>query len=490
MNLKNLLAAIGGEIRDRNEVTGVSVDSRKIKPGMVFVAYEGVEVDGHNYIDQAIENGAVAVVGEKELKLNVVYVQVSDGRMAWAQLIAKMCGNPEKRLKIIGVTGTDGKTTTTNLIYSILKTAGKKVGMVSTIVAKIGEKEVDTGLHTTSPDPDVLWEFLKQMVDEGCEYAVLEVTSHGLEQERFGKIVFEVGVLTNLAHDHLELHKSVEEYARAKAKLFARSKVSVLSRGTKFLEVFKKKAKGKLVIYDRTKEVVEEEYLIENGQIRQKFAIMIAGKNMEITTTLLGEYNQENILAAIKVGEGLGLNASVITRGIESLEGLPGRMQFIANDRGINAVVDFAHTENAMRQVLSVVRKKLMKKKEKLIVVFGCNGQRDRSKRAPMGKTACEFADLVVVTTEDPRKESVEQIFEDIRVGCEEGGGVINRNYFRVDDRKAAIKKAVEMAKKSDWVMCLGKGHEQSMNMGGVEKAWNEVEVVKVVIADFGPEIY
>lgn len=433
-------------VLEQGKIKGVQTDSREVKKGDIFVAYKGVAVDGHDFVAQAIEKGAVAVVGERKMELPVPYYQVKNGRLAWAQLVAAFYGNPEKKLKIIGVTGTDGKTTTVNLIFSILQAAGKKTGMVSTIAAKIGGKEKDTGLHTTSPDPAVLWSFLKEMVDAGCEFAVLEVTSHGLEQERLGEIEFEIGVLTNVASDHLELHGSRENYLKAKAKLFERSRVSVLNEKSWGLEYLKKVAKGKVVTY--------------------------TGR----------DYIEENQEAARMVGRELGIDEKTIEKGIESLGQLAGRFERVENKLGIKTIVDFAHTEQGMRAVLGRVRK-MKKKGERVIVVFGCNGERDRTKRAPMGRAACELADLVVVTTEDPRRESVEQIFGDIEVGCREAGGVLNKTYWREDDRRKAIEMAIhELAKKGDWVVCLGKGHEQSMNINGVETPWDEVGVVREIL--------
>lgn len=431
----------------------VQTDSRKVKKGDVFVAYKGVSVDGHDFIDQAIENGAVKVIGERDLNLKVPYQRVENGRLAWAQEVAKFYKNPETKLKIIGVTGTDGKTTTTNLIYQILKAAGKKVGMVSTINAIVGDKKIETGLHTSSLDPDELWKILAQLVKQKTEYVVLETTSHGLAQDRFGKIIFEVGVITNLAHDHLEFHKTIDEYAKAKAILMAKSKISVINNQINQKEIFVNAARGNVIFYDLKSDDLND-----------------------IKTSLQGDYNKENILAAIKTAEVLGIDREATRRGIANLKNLKGRFEMVPNKLGINLVVDFAHTEQGLKNVLSLVRKEKLEKGRQLVVVFGCNGERDRSKRAPMGKVASELADRVIITTEDPRKERVDQIFSDIELGCLQ---TRKNNYERVDDRKEAIKMAIGLAKKGDWVLFLGKGHEQSMNFKGVETPWNEVEVVR-----------
>ncbi len=482
MRLEKVLKGIADFSQDI-EITNIVTDSRKVTIGSLFIAYEGVAVDGHDYINGAIKKGATAVVGEREIKgLTVPYFQVKNGRLAWAKTISNWYGNPEKKLKIVGITGTDGKTTTTNLIYHILKAAGKKVSMTSTINAVVGEESFDVGLHTSSPDPDKLWELLDKMVKSGSEYAVLEATSHGLEQNRFGDIEFEVGVLTNLAHDHLEFHKTIERYAEAKAKLFEKSKVSILNKHAEHLDVFRNAA-VKDVTYDAEKEVSDVRYELEAEELIQKFSVELDDKWLEIKTSLLGTYNIENILAAIKVAKTLGIENEKIVKGIESLPALKGRFEIVPNKRGLTTIVDFAHTEQGMRNVLTLVKEKLVKKGNRIITVFGCNGERDRSKRAPMGETACELSDLVIVTTEDPRTEDVDQIFEDIQVGCEKAGAKLDESYFRIDDRKEAIGFAVnKLAKKGDFVMCLGKGHEKSMNIGGVETPWDERAVVEEIL--------
>lgn len=483
MNIKKVLEGVTGKDVEELEILGVVSDSRKVQPGFLFVAYDGVEVDGHQYIDKAIKNGAVAIVGEKEMMLDKPYFKVENGRLAWAKMLANFYGNPEKKLKIIGVTGTDGKTTTTNLIYEFLKTSGEKVGMVSTIKAVIGGVELDTGLHTSSPDPDVLWPWLSQMVETGQTHLVLETTSHGLSQYRLGGIKFEIGVLTNFAHDHLEFHKTIENYRNAKAMLFEKSKVSVLNKRSGEYDYFKSSAIGEVISYDIQSEIRAVKYIEEAESVTQKFEVLLGGKWLKLETGMLGEYNLENILAAIKTVTLLGVKIETIALVLKNFGNLAGRFQIVSNNRGIRTIVDFAHTEQGMRSVVSMVRKYLAKKDEKIIVVFGCNGERDITKRRPMGRTASQLADMVVVTTEDPRRESIDEIFSQICRGCEEFGGILDKNIFRVDDRKMAIDLAVnKLAKKGDWILFLGKGHEKSMNIDGVETDWDEVSVVKEVL--------
>ncbi|MFZ2202146.1 MAG: UDP-N-acetylmuramoyl-L-alanyl-D-glutamate--2,6-diaminopimelate ligase [Microgenomates group bacterium] len=482
MKLGSILIGVvnNNQIVPNIDIDLITPDSRKVKPGTVFVAYAGVVVDGHSYIEGAIKAGAVAVVGERDVSPSVPYFRVENGRLAWAKMMANFYENPEKKLKIIGVTGTDGKTTTTNLIYAMLRLAGKKVAMVSTIKAVIAEQEFDTGLHTSSPDPDILWKWLEKIVEAGEEYVVLETTSHGLAQYRFGDIKFNVGVLTNLAHDHLEFHKTHEAYRDAKAMLFENSNVSVVNECSAEAEYFKSKATARVVAYDVRKETRNVIYKESKEKIWQEFELKLDGDWKKAKTSLLGEYNLENILAAGKAVKALGVSEEVIIKAIEEFQPLPGRFQVVENNRSFRAIVDFAHTEQGLRSVIGLVRQYLRKKGERIIVVFGCNGERDQTKRAPMGKAACELADLVVVTTEDPRKEPVEQIYKQIEEGCLAAGGLLNKTFYRIDDRREAIKFAInELAGKGDWVLFLGKGHEKSMNIDGVETPWDEIEMVR-----------
>jgi len=487
-SLREILAGVSevGSEFSSLEIEKVTPDSRKVSSGSVFVAYSGVEVDGHNFIDQAIDKGAAAIVGEKASFAKEVegkgipYFLVDNGRLAWAKMVANLCDNPEKKLTIIGITGTDGKTTTTNLIYQMLLKAKLNVAMVSTIKAVIAGKEFDTGLHTSSPDPDILWEWLSQIVKAGQTHVVLETTSHGLAQYRFGDIKFDVGVLTNLAHDHLEFHKTIQAYRDAKAMLFANSLVSVINSRSKESAFFQSKAAAKLVRYDINKDIRNVSYVEEDGVFWQEFEIKIFDKWIKTRSRLLGEYNLENILAASKAADEVGVEGEKIILAIQDFEQLPGRFQSVVNTKGIHTIVDFAHTEQGLSSVISLVKNHLRKEDEKIIVVFGCNGGRDQTKRAPMGRVACNLADMTVVTTEDPRKEDVNQIYLQIEQGCLESGGVLGKTLFREDDRSKAIDMAINiLARKGDWVLFLGKGHEKSMNIDGVETPWDEVLVVK-----------
>jgi len=366
---------------------------------------------------------------------------------------------PSRRLKVVGVTGTDGKTTTVNLIYEILKEAGLSVAMVSTVSAKIGSEEIDTGFHVTAPDPWLLQKLMRRMVDKGIRYLVLEITSHGLDQFRVWGINYEVGVITNVTHEHLDYHKSFENYLATKAKLFLHSKVAVLNKDDQSYGYLEEKIKK------------QELRIISYGIKKQAD---FTPKNFPFKIKLPGEYNQYNCLAAIAATSVLGASPEEIKRVVGGFSGVEGRMQEIKEGQDFKAIVDFAHTPNALEQVLGTLRKGLGKGKN-LIAVFGAAGLRDKTKRPLMGEVAGRLADLAVITAEDPRTEKVEDICQQIAEGVKRAGG----KFKIILDRTEAIAYAVNLAKKGDIVVVCGKGHEKSMCFGTTEFPWSDQETVK-----------
>ncbi|MCK4588784.1 UDP-N-acetylmuramoyl-L-alanyl-D-glutamate--2,6-diaminopimelate ligase, partial [Candidatus Woesebacteria bacterium] len=373
-------------------LSGLTDDSRSVKKGFLFVAITGLKVDAHKFIPKAIQAGAVAIVGEKEPDKTwldkITYIKVPNSRQALGLLASAWYGHPSKKLKVIGVTGTDGKTTTATLIYWILKKAGKKAGLISTVSAKIGEKEFETGLHVTSSEPLKLQEFLAKMVEKKCEYVVLEVTSHGLDQERVAGIKFDIGVLTNITHEHLDYHKSWQAYRRAKAKLFEGVNLVVLNKDDKsfsYISRFVSK-KAKIISYALKKAA---DLNLEN--------IVLSGK-----TKLLAEYNLANTLAAVAVTRELGVSEEDIKTALSSFKLPTGRLEKINEGRDFDIYIDFAHTPNALEKVLSHLRKET---KGRLITIFGSAGERDKEKRFLMGEIAARLADVSIFTAEDPRTE-------------------------------------------------------------------------------------
>lgn len=366
-------------------------------------------------------------------------------------------GYPSRNLKLIGVTGTDGKTTVSNLVYHILKYAGKRVSVISTIYGKVGTQVFDTGFHVTTPNAKVLQKYFQQAYKEGSEYFVVEATSHGLDQYRLLGCRFEVGILTNITHEHLDYHLTFENYLKAKSKLFKKSKISILNvDDDSFLEV-KKTAQAKVITYGFSKKA---ELNLDNFTFK---------------TTLPGEYNKYNILAASACAKALGIDDKTIQKAIADFHTLAGRMEEIKNKKGIKIVVDFAHTPNALEQALTSLRKE---KGGKLIAVFGAAAERDLEKRPAMGGISARLADITILTDEDPRFEDRMKIINEIAQGAYQAGASDNKTIFKEPDRAKAIKLALSFAKKGDVVGIFGKGHEQSMNYKGKELPWSDQKAV------------
>jgi len=360
-------------------------------------------------------------------------------------------GFPTRRLIVIGVTGTDGKTTTTNMIYQILRGAGKKVSMVSSINAIMGGKEYDTGFHVSSPDPLTVQKFAKEAVSNKDQYLVLEVTSHALDQYRFWGINFEVGVITNITHDHLDYHKTSGNYHKTKLKLIKMSKFSVVNENLG-------KSGGKIITFGLCK-----------GDFNQR--------DIKLKLKIIGDYNIENALAALAVACVLNIDKKIAQKVLESFSGVAGRMEEVKNKLGIKIIVDFASTPNALEQALKTLRTQA--RPGRMIAVFGSASERDIQKRPMMGKISAKLADVTIICDEDPRFENRNKIIEEIAEGAYKMGAKNGISLFKEADRQKAIKLAISLAKKGDTVGIFGKGHERSMNYHGVEKPWSDFTAVK-----------
>lgn len=363
-------------------------------------------------------------------------------------------GFPTRGLKVIGVTGTDGKTTTTTMIYQILKLVGKKVSMVSTVNAVIGGKDYDTGFHVTSPDPFMVQKFANSARQNNDEYLVLEVTSHALDQYRFWGMQFEIGVITNITHEHLDYHKTFANYFQTKLKLIKDAKFAVVNQGIGGI----RDSQGNRVMT----------FGLDKGDFNQK--------DIKLKLKLVGDYNLENALAAMAVAFVLDIPREVTQKVLEDFEGVEGRMEEVKNMKGIKIIVDFAHTPNALEQSLKTLRKQT---KGRLISVFGRAGQRDIQMRPKLGEISAKLADIIVITAEDPRGE-LETISKQIMDGAIKTGAKLNKNLFVINDRSEAINFAInKLAKKGDLVGIFGKGHEKSMNLDGKkELPWSDKGVV------------
>ena len=386
-------------------------------------------VDGNDFISEAIQKGATAIVSERPrpktgILSGVTYIKVADSREALGEIAADWYGTNKGNLKIIGVTGTKGKTTTCHLIYHILTTVGKKAGLVSSIVAKIGDTEEDTGFHTTSPDVLELHRLLARMVKAGCEYAVIEVSSHGIDQQRIAGVKFDIGVLTNIAPEHLDYHKTFAEYRRVKLAFLNSAKQKIISPETTNLDI------------------------------------------------LPGKFNNINAETAIEVAAALGIDRKSALQALHLFKLPPGRLEEIKNNLGLKIIIDFAHTPESLREILTYLRQIT---KGKLIAVFGCAGERDPGKREPMGEIAGELADLSIFTAEDPRRENVFAILKTMEKKA--------KNYLEIPERGEAIAAALSLAEKGDTVVICGKGHEKSMCYGGIEHPWSDQESVRQALS-------
>jgi UDP-N-acetylmuramoyl-L-alanyl-D-glutamate--2,6-diaminopimelate ligase len=485
-------------------INGISIDSRAVQPGQLFVAMTGGTTDGHNYIQKAIDNGAVAVVGEKDLSgLSVPYIRLENTRQALTWMAGAFHDWPGRKLTVIGVTGTDGKTTTTNLLYHILIAANIKAGMISTVNAVIGDEVLDTGFHVTTPDAHDVQRYLAKMVEAGLTHVVLETTSHGWAQHRADACEFDIGVVTNITHEHMNEHGNYENYRAAKARLFSSLEITLPKpQGNPRLGVINRDDPKSFDFLNDFIKVNKLNYgLGEDAEVRAinasyspsgiHFTAQSRDFQVDVTSKLVGAYNVSNCLAALTAAVyGLGVEPEVAARGIASLEGIPGRMERIDMGQDFTAIVDFAHTPNALKSALEAARQMT---KGRVICVFGSAGLRDKEKRRIMAETSAELADLTVLTAEDPRTESLEGILEEMAAGARSRGGREGETFWRVADRGEAIRFALRLARPGDILLSCGKGHEQSMCFGQTEYLWDDRTAMRAALAEYqgveGPQM-
>ena len=474
-------------------VHGIQFDSRKVTPGDIFVAFTGGNIDGHDFIDSAINHGALAVVGTRDIgNLSVPYIKVGDSREALAYLSSRFFDNPARKMTIIGVTGTDGKTTTANLIYEILKAAGLKAGLISTVNAVIGDTVIDTGFHVTTPEATDIQQYLAAMVEAGITHVVLESTSHGLAQHRVTGCEYDIAVVTNITHEHLDYHGTYEEYRAAKSRMFT-SLVQThdKARGNPRLAVLNRDD----ISYDHLSAIVTTNQISygtqENADLVARnitstvhgvdFTVVGEGFESRVHCLLPGRFNVSNCLAAISVAIGLGIDIQTVVKGIDTLKGVPGRMEPIVMGQPFDAIVDFAHTPNALKVALETAREM---NKNRIIAVFGSAGLRDRQKRRMMAEVSIKLADVTFLTAEDPRTESLKDILAEMADAATLAGGIEGQTFFRVEDRGEAIRRAVKMAKPGDLVIACGKGHEQSMCFDTTEYAWDDRTAMRAALSE------
>ncbi|HAV78879.1 MAG TPA: UDP-N-acetylmuramoyl-L-alanyl-D-glutamate--2,6-diaminopimelate ligase [Anaerolineae bacterium] len=485
-------------------INGISIDSRAVKSGDLFVALTGGTADGHTYIQTAIDKGAVAIAGEKKIVgLSVPYIRLNNTRQALTWIAGSFYEWPGRKLTVIGVTGTDGKTTTTNLIYQILIAANLKAGMISTVNAVIGDEVLDTGFHVTTPDAHDVQRYLAQMVDAGLTHVVLETTSHGWSQFRVDACEFDIGVVTNITHEHMNEHGNYENYRAAKGRLFSSLEVTsekpignprlgvINHDDVKSFDFLNSLIKVNKLNYGLGDEADVRAINVEYSASGIRFTAKSPMFNVDVSSNLVGAYNVSNCLAAMTATiYGLGIKPEVAAQGIGSLDGIPGRMERIDLGQNFTAIVDFAHTPNALRVALEAGR---TMSKGRVISVFGSAGLRDKEKRRMMAETSAELADLTVLTAEDPRTESLDGILEEMAAGSRSKGGIEGKTFWKIPDRGEAIRFALRLARPSDIVLSCGKGHEQSMCFGEREHLWDDRIAMRAALSEFlgleGPQM-
>jgi len=489
--LKEILPA--GGLPD-TEITGLTADSRRVEPGFLFVAVRGQTTDGHRFLAEAAARGAAALAGEAaDPGLSRPYLRVDDSRLFLARAASAWHGRSARRMVVLGVTGTDGKTTTSSLIHHILEACGRPTGLVTSVAARIGAREIDTGFHVTTPDPIALQAFLATMVEAGLTHVVIETTSHGLAQQRVAGCDFDVGVLTNVTREHLDYHGSYDAYLDAKARLFeglAQSpakpypveRVAVLNRDDSSFDAVRLRSSVRVVSYGESPQADVRARNPLPGADGLRFDLVAGGATVPVRTRLVGAYNLSNCLAAATAAiEALGLAPEAVAQAMAEFPGVPGRMEMLDLGQPFRAVVDFAHTPNALRRVLQTARGLT---RGRVIVVFGAAGLRDRTKRRVMGEIAARLADRTVLTAEDPRTESLEAILDEMAAGAVAGGGREGETFWRIADRGQALRHAVGLAAEGDVVLTCGKGHEQSMAFGETEYPWDDRLALRAAIAE------
>lgn len=472
MNLENLIKNLEAKVIGETnlDILDITYNSKKVKKGYLFVCLCGENSDGHDFAKDAERNGAAAILCEKQVQVNIPQIIVSSTRKALSKVFSCFYDNPQNKLKIIGLTGTNGKTTTSFLIKSILEESGKKVGLIGTQGAFIGKQFFQTGL--TTPDPQLLFKLLKQMVNFGVEYVVMEVSAHALALDKTEGIVFEVGVLTNLTQDHLDFFETMENYKRAKFKLFEGNKIK--SAVLNFDDEFGRKLAETITVpflsysLNNPSDVFAAKIGNKNG--KNKFIVNILDNVFDVESNLIGEFNIYNSLAAASVAAMLGCSTKQIKNGLERLLGVEGRLNRFNLSNGVVAFIDFAHTPDGIEQALNAIRELKFKQ---IITVFGCSGNRDKDKRHKMGQIAEKLSDYVVLTTDNPRFENPELILDDIEIGMEKTA------HTRFVSREQAIEFALTLAKKGDCVAILGKGAETYQDINGVNVPYSDFEVVK-----------
>ena len=456
-------------------ISSVTFDSRQVKKDSLFIAAIGVTVDGHNYIDKAIEMGAAAIVCEKlpaKINENITYIKVLNSSESLGYIACNFYDNPSEKLKLIGITGTNGKTTTVTLLFNLFRGLGYNVGLLSTVENKINNTVIPS-THTT-PDALALNELLNMMVEQGCQYAFMEVSSHAIVQHRITGLHFTGGAFSNITHDHLDYHKTFDEYIKAKKLFFDNLSTDAFAltnkddrNGMVMLQNTnaKKYTYGLKSIADFKCKVIENHL---NG-------LLLNIDNQEVWIKLIGSFNAYNALVVYAVSQLLKQDKVQVLTTLSNLNSVEGRFQYVKSKTGIIAIVDYAHTPDALKNVLETI-KDIRTGNEQVITVVGCGGDRDAAKRPIMAKIACELSNKTILTSDNPRSENPEDILNQMQEGL---SPVEAKNALRISDRKEAIKTAVAFAKEGDILLIAGKGHEKYQEIKGVKHHFDDFEIIK-----------
>ncbi|WP_026092347.1 UDP-N-acetylmuramoyl-L-alanyl-D-glutamate--2,6-diaminopimelate ligase [Calidifontibacillus oryziterrae] len=488
MELQSLLESLSfyKQIHKGNpEITSIEMDSRKVQKGSLFVCINGFTVDGHNFVNQAIENGASAIIAEKELPINesIPYIVVQDTKRALAYLADFFYGQPTKGLRLIGVTGTNGKTTTTHIIDEIFKTNGDYTGLIGTMYIKIGDETYD--VKNTTPESLLLQQMFHSMVAKNVTTATMEVSSHALDMGRVRGCDYDIAVFTNLTQDHLDYHKTMDEYARAKGLLFSQlgnsleyqnPKYAVINSDDPYTELFQKLVAGAHILtYGIDNDCNVRASEIKMSSQGTTFRLSTPIGEAQISMKLIGKFSVYNVLAAITVGIAANVPFDVIISAVEKIEGVAGRFEVVNENQEFTVIVDYSHTPDSLENALTTVKQFA---KGKVYCIVGCGGDRDKTKRPIMAQIAVKNGDVAIFTSDNPRSEDPVEILKDMEAG------VVGESYKVIVDRKEAIYYAVKQVEKDDVILIAGKGHETYQIIGSKVLDFDDREVAKDAIKE------
>jgi UDP-N-acetylmuramoyl-L-alanyl-D-glutamate--2,6-diaminopimelate ligase len=485
MTLKDILYKVSIEAVEGStfqSFTSLHFDSRQIGLNDIFVAIRGTTSDGHDYIKNAVDQGAIAVVCEEfpKTKINgVTYIKVSDTREALAYMASNYYDNPSSKLKLIGVTGTNGKTTVTSLLFQLFQNLGYATGLISTVKILVDKKEFETKL--TTPDSISINKYLNDMVDAGVEYAFMEVSSHGIDQKRSLGLDFDVAAFTNLSHDHLDYHKTFDVYRDVKKRLFDQLKktaFALTNKDDKNGDYMLQNCKAKTYSYALKSHADYKAKVLENSFTGLQLKI----KEKDIWTKIIGQFNAYNLLTVFAIADLLEVDNLECLKFLSKLQPVDGRFEhFMSSKEEISVVVDYAHTPDALKNVLETINS-IRTKNETLITVVGCGGNRDKTKRPIMGKIASQLSDQVIFTSDNPRHEDPKSIINDIENGVETQN---LKKVLSITDRKEAIKTACKLSKPKDIILIAGKGHETYQEVKGERSDFDDMKIVKSFLNQF-----